>query len=511
MKINVIKNTKNGILFGLINKSILFLLPYFTQRIINFYLGSEYVGIKGVFSSVINIICISEMGFGAAIVYCMYEPIAKDDFELLGSLLNYLRKIYRIIGFLLLAFGVILSPFLTFLFKDNLECNVNIYLVFWLLLINSLFSYWGLAYNALLLNAFQRFDILSKIGAVLNLFNGLFQIFALVFLKNYYLFLFVQIIFSLLNNVVVSIIVHRVYPDIVLKGQLSSQIKINIKNKVSSLFIGKVCGLTRNTFDSIFSSLYLGIEITAVYTNYFTIYASLVGLFQVILNSLLAGIGNNIVLDSVENNYKSMRQLDFMYMMLSGFVTVSFACVLQPFMEIWMGKNMLFPDYIMILFPLYFYIGTMGDVRGVYSDAAGLFIENKNRTIVEAVLNLILNFVFVIKFGIFGVILATIITLLGCGFIWSAIILFKNYFKFGLKRYFFEHIIYFAITLFITSVSLFLLNFIKIDSLFLSFMIRILYCAFIVPCLYFLVYRRTDYFKESILIIFGKKAKSYER
>ena len=239
----------------------------------------------------------------------------------------------------------------------------------------------------------------------------------------------------------------------------------------------------------------------AIYSNYYFIIFSLTSISEMALSSMLSGIGNQIIIYKKEENYKNMMILQTIYMLISGWASVCMLCLYQPFMRLWIGNNGLFPEYIMFLFPLYFLIGKMGDVRGVYSDAVGLFRENRTRTILEAIFNVFLNLFLVIKFGVFGILIATIVTLFVFGFLCSAIIAFKHYFVFGLKNYLINTFYYSLITVFIGTISYVILNTISFSDNYFDFLARCLFCLLFVPILFLsLSFYRKDY-KDAIIWI----------
>lgn len=491
-------NVKRGIKYGIINKIVTLLFPFIIQTVTIKTLGAEYAGIKGLYSSILAVLSLSELGIGTAIVYSMYKPIAEDDIETIGALLKIYKRLYRIIGLIVLIVGFALTPFLKLLIKGDYPNDINLYIIFLLYLINTVISYWMYAYKASLLNAYQRIDIISNIGTIIQAITCFFQIAFLIITRNFYLFLIVSIVATVVNNIITSICVDHMYPEIKCKGIVSNEIKKDIKKNVGGLVIGKICGTTRNTFDNIFMSMFLGLKQSTIYSNYFYILYALNGFTGIILDSLLAGVGNSIVIESRESNFKKMMILHTAYMVISGWITICMLCLYQPFMRIWVGDKLMFPEYTMILFPLYFYIGKLGDIRGVYADAAGLFWQNRYRTLIEAIANIILNYIFVLKWGAFGIMLATIITLFFIGFIGSTIVIFKCYYKSGMREYLFNSIFYFMITIILGSIAYLILKFIKIDSLILEMIIRIIACLTVIPVGYVLIVFRRNDFRETV-------------
>ena len=227
MKLDVVNNTKKGIRIGFIYKTISLLMPFILQTVTVKTLGLEYVGVKGLYTSILTILSLSELGFGSAI---MYKPIADDDYSVIEALLNFFKKVYFFIGLIIFILGIIIFPFVGYLINGDCPDGLNVNLVFLLYLLNTTFSYWFYAYKSSLLTAYQRVDVMSCVGIIIQVFAGIIQIFILIFTYNFYLFLSVSIVFTIVNNCLISKLVDRMYPQISPRGKLSNDILSVIKN-----------------------------------------------------------------------------------------------------------------------------------------------------------------------------------------------------------------------------------------------------------------------------------------
>lgn len=494
MKLERKKNAKKGIVYGVVNKIVTLLFPFVIQTITIKFLGIEYVGIKGLFGSILSILSLAELGVGSAIVYSMYKPIAEDDIETIGALLKLYKDLYHVIGGIILIIGVLLLPFLRFFIHGEYPAEINIHYVFVLYLVNIVISYWMYAYKSSLLSAYQRTDIISNIGTVVQSVMSCIQIIFLITTKNFYVYLWISICFTIINNLITSVCVDHMFPEIRCEGNVSAALKKNIKTNVMGLIVNKICGATRNTFDSIFVSMFLGLAQAAIYSNYFYILSALNGFTGVVLTSLLAGVGNSIALESREYNFRQMMMLNTIYMIIGGWMGTCMLCLYQPFMMLWMGEDLMLPQHIMVLFPIYFYIEKMGDIRGVYADAAGLFWENRYRTVIEAVANIVLNYIFVLKWGIFGIVFATIITLFFIGFMGSTLVIFKYYYKHGMKEYLLSQMFYLVTFVVVGTITYLLCINIQVNNMVICCIVRTVICCILPPVLVWLiVHRRSDY------------------
>lgn len=503
MKLERTHNAKRGIIYGFVNKLALLLLPFIVQTIMIRSLGADYVGIKSLFSAILQVFNLAELGLGSAIVFSMYKPISEGNERELCALLNIYKKLYRVIGLFIFIVGICIIPFLPYLIKGNYPKDINLTAVYLLYLINTVLTYWLFAYKTSILSAYQRFDIISKISTISHLILYVLQIVLLIFTRNYYIYLIIAISSTILNNFLIRYYTNKYYPNVQCQGDVNQKVKDDIKIKVMGLMIYKICGATRNTFDSIFVSMFIGLIATAMYNNYYYVISSVSGIMAIVSSSLLAGVGNSIKLESIEKNRNDMEKLDCVYMLISGFCTMCIFCLYQPFMEIWVGKDLQFSFDIVIMFGIYFYILKMGDIRCLYSDASGLWWENRYRAIIETVFNIILNYLFGIKWGICGIIGATILTVLVFGYVSSAYILYKYYFKDGLSRYFLQHIIYAIATVF-SSVVVYKICSLITGNVWTIISVRVLICFTIGPLCYFLIFLKNKRVKEACRWVYEK-------
>jgi O-antigen/teichoic acid export membrane protein len=455
----------------------------------------EYVGLNSLFSSIIQVLSLSELGISSAIVFSLYEPIANDDKELICAYMGFLRKMYIIIGIIITAIGLLILPFLPNLIKGDIPKGINIYLLYLIYLLNTSIGYFAFAYKNAIINAYQRNDIVSNINTITQVFMYITQVLILVTTKNYYIYLLAMPLFMLCNNIITAITANKMFPEYRCKGELSKYEVKNVKHQVMGLMVHRLCQISRNSFDSIFISAYLGLQMVAIYSNYYYVMNALIGIFAVISNALVAGVGNSIATESESKNYNDFKKINFIYMTFAGWCTIFMLCLYQTFMDIWVGKELMFNFKIVVLLCIYFYALKMGDVRGMYSDAAGLWWKNRYRAIVEAVLNILLNAVLVNYFGIYGIIIATLISLLLINFIWGSQIIFKYYFKsFKPTEFFLLHFNYSVVSTIIAIVTYIVC--LQNHSVGLVKLITDgLICCFIPPIMYVVIYRKTKEYK----------------
>lgn len=502
LKIDVRHNTKRNITIGVLNKIILLVLPFFTKSIINLYLGSVYLGLNSLFSSILSVLSLTELGISSALVYHMYKPIAEDDTETICALLSFYRKAYLIIGVATSLLGIIIAPFIPYLIKGEYPADINIYIVYFLQLFSSSISYFLFGYKQSLLVAYQRDDVYSVINLVTQGGMQIIQLLMIATTCNYYLYAIFAPVFTVMNNLWIGWITDKMFPNLKCRGTLNNSIVSNIKKLVAGSFIQKACQVTRNSLDSVCISAFVGLVVTGIYNNYFTVFNGISMMLGIITSSLIGGIGNHVAIKTKEENYAELRKIDFLYLLISGWCTCCLLCLSQSFMRLWMGDSMLLPNISVLFMCIYFYSLKLGDVRGIYYSTTGMWWEMRYRSIFETIGNLVLNIVLGYFFGINGIILATVISLIIFNFFWGSSIVFKNYFGLDkLKSYFTYQLKYVVITIVICCITWFITSFVSINSAFLELIVKGIICCVVPTLLYTVIYFKTDVFKESLKMI----------
>ena len=246
-----------------------------------------------------------------------------------------------------------------------------------------------------------------------------------------------------------SIIISKIYPQYTCKGKVSDKLIDDIRKRVIGLFVYKVCDVLRFSFDSIILSAFLGLTVLAKYNNYYYIMNAVAGTMAIVSNSITASIGNSIIKESQEKNYQDFNKIQMIYMWVAGFCTVSLFCLYQPFMNLWVGKKLMFDKFTMSFFCIYFFVNRWGDICYAYRQGAGLWWQDRIRPVVEAIANISLNILLVQRIGVIGVLLSTIIGLVFINMLWGSRVLFKHYFTDYKQLYYIKRIFLYTLVTFV--------------------------------------------------------------
>ena len=466
------------------------------------YLGVQYVGLNSLFSSILSVLNLAELGVGSAMVYCMYRPIASDNENEICALMKLYRNYYRLIGFVVAILGLLLLPFLPKFVTGEVPDGLNLYTLYILNLITTVLSYWLFAYKNCLLNAHQRIDVISKVNLVVFTIQYVLQFISVCFYKNYYLFFIISLICQILTNIITAIIVSYIYPHYKPMGKLRSDNVNKINKRIKDLFTAKIGGVVLNSADSIVISSFMGLAVLAVYQNYFYIINAIITTISIVFNSCTAGIGNSLIVESKEKNFNDLSKFTLLIVWITGFSVCCLLCLFQPFINLWLGEDFLLDYNVVVCLCIYFYVYEINQLFNLYKDAAGLWHEDRFRPLITSVVNVVLNVWLVNYLGIYGVIFSTVVATLFVGMPWLVHNLFFVIFE---KDYIFSYLkklIYYTIVVIISCFcSISVCCIIDINNNIYELIIRTFICIIIPNLMFFLCFKNKKEFIECIQII----------
>lgn len=425
---NRTQNAKKGVISGIINNLLSLFLPFVNRTIILYILGVEYLGIGGLFSSLIQVLNISELGFGSALSFILYRPLAEEDTDKVCAILSFARKVFRIIGFVVLGIGFLFMPFLRHLVNGDLPSSLNLYILYSLFLLNSTISYFMYSYKRVLLSASQRYDVEMAIGSAILILQNVLQLVVLVLWKNYYLYVIVFLISSLISNIVCEIVTRKRYPQYFCRGTIDNKDIIQLKNTVKGVFVSKMGSVMFSSVNNIIISSFLGLVILGRYSNYYYISSCVVGFFAVVHNSIRPVLGNCFITETKRKMYYMLNNITFLYNWTAALCSCCMLCLYQDFIVLWAGQENMLPWHFAILMVISFFVGRICSIPAVFVEAAGLYNESKYVNFSAGLVNLILGVLLVKLAGLNGVLIAMIISNILVSQGGYAYVLFKRYF-----------------------------------------------------------------------------------
>lgn len=469
-----------------------------SRRIFLIYLNEDYLGLNGLFSNILTVFSLVELGIGPAMNFALYKPLATHNTEQLKSLMVLYRKAYILIGCCIASIGIMFTPFYTMLMKEIPDIP-HLTLIYWLFTANTVISYFFSYKRALVICDEKRYIATTYHYICIFLMN-LMQMVALIATHNYILFLVLQVVFTFVENVSISYKADRLYPYLREKGArpLSAETVQEIRKNVIAMIFHKIGGMVVLSTDNLILSKFVGLVAVGIYSNYYLITNTLNSVIGQIFASLTASIGNLNALKDEENKLKLRKMFEHIFFMNCWIYGCSSCCLwvlLNPFISLWLNDNVLLDNFTVLIIVINFYLYGVRRTAVIYREATGAFYFDRYKPLAESAVNLIVSVILVKKMGIAGVFLGTIISTLTTCIVVEPYVLYKHVFQTGMMPYIRRLVAYTAVTLTAAALTSLLAWCLRINSTFITFVVKVIICG-IVPNLVFLVcFFRTDHFK----------------
>jgi len=443
------KNSSRNIVFSMTAYLVQIVLGFLVRRYFIFYFNEEFLGLNSLFANILSILSLAELGFGTAIVFSMYKPMAENDVEKVKALLGFYKKCYTIIGIMVAVLGLIVLPFMPYFKTKAPSVDVNIYLVYLLFLANSVVSYF-FAYRRSLLYANQRNDIESKINILIYIIQSVGQLLVIVLLKNFYLYIVVIGLCTILNNIFVVLITQKKYSEYLDFSHvlLSDSERKAIKKNVTALIFHKVGEMLIYSTDSVLIYTLVGASALGKYSNYVLIVSYIGTIINLYINALSGSIGNLVASEPVEKNATLFSKLNFIHVFICAFCTICIFNLSDPFIDCILTKNaadsLLLDKFTLLAICFSFYLNYSKNMVNAFKQAAGLFEQDKYMTLVEAGINLVASIVLARFLGLIGIVIGTIISTLAISMWTKPYVLNRYYLKQNTLTYFLKYLGYTA-------------------------------------------------------------------
>lgn len=502
------KKAIRNILTGLGNKIFLLFLTLISRKFFIEYIGVEYLGINGLFSNILMLLSMADLGFGVAMSYSFYKPLEENDTRKISALITLYRKIYNIIAVAVAILGLLMIPFLKYIvnLENNIEHLTLYYVVF---LANTVFSYL-MSYKQTILTADQKSYIVNNIKSVVNLLMVIAQILVVVIFHNYLLYIILQVVATIFNNLVLSYVASKKYPYIKEKKQLEKKESLDIFNNMWSVFLYKFASTIMTSTDNIIISALLGTAIVGLYSNYLTITNNISQFIIIIFSSITASIGNLMVSSTAKSQFKVFKMLQMSSFVMSGIITVCLLTLFQDFIVVWIGTEYLLDDFTVyaIAFNTFFSV-SMQPVWS-YREASGLYCKTKYVMICTAIVNLILSILMGYMVGLWGIIVATTLSRVLTYFWYEPKLLYKIYFKEKVRVYYIDYAIEVIMIICSTIICQKLFAGMVVEN-FVQWVVKAIGCVGITGGVFLIRYIKTEefnYFLNKILTLSKKEARN---
>lgn len=494
------KNSIRNIASGIGGQVISQMINFINRTVFIYALGQEYLGVSGLFTNILSILSLAELGVGSAIIYSMYKPIAEDNKEKVKALMQLYAKSYRFIGVIVAAIGLILTLFLNLIIKDKPDID-HLYIIYWLFLLNSVSSYF-FAYKRSIISASQMEYINIINDQKFNILRNLFQIISLVLVKNYILYLTIQVIFTWISNIWISKKANKMFPY--LKEEviepLSTDEKRTISKNIFALLTQKIGSVAVNGTDNLLISTFVGLTQVGIASNYYMIVNMINSFMMPIFTGLTGSLGNLNASNDSEKSYEVYNTIWFVSFWIVSMCSICLYLLINPFITLWIGKEYLLEYNVVIIFVINFFISGMRKTNITYINTSGLFWKERYKPLFEAFINITVSIILLKQLGLIGVFLGTFISTLTTSFWVEPYIVYKYVFKKSIIHYIVQYIKYIAVLLGVGFVSEFITAFIVIDSLG-TWILKAILLVILINILFGIIYYKNRNFNSILNIL----------
>ena len=373
-------------------------------------LATDYLGVSGLFTNILSVLSLAELGIGSAIGYALYKPLAENDEEKIASLMQFYGKAYKLIGMFVAVIGLLMMPFLNDIINNPPDINENLYFIYLLYLFNVVFSYF-FSYKSTLLSAAQRNYIVTGYNYVITIGQSLFQMVYLVLTHEYIGYLIIQIVGGALYNVWISCKTNKDYPYIKNKNvtPLSKTETKSLLWNVKALTVNKLSGVLVNNTDNIAITYFDGLKSVGFASNYILFSTTLDSLITRTFNALTGSVGNLNASKDTEGRYAFFKVLNLANFWLYGWAAIGMAFVSGDLVRFFYGESYVLPLKIPLILAINFYTIGMLHASYTYKSTLGLFKYGQYILIFTGIINLVFDVVLGRVFGVFGIYVATLI------------------------------------------------------------------------------------------------------
>lgn len=427
---------------AVISRMVAIIMGFITRVVFTHTLSESYVGINGLFTDILNVLALSELGVGTAITYALYKPIAQGDVKKQKSLMHMYRWFYRIVAGIVLVAGLMVIPFMDVLIKNQPDVE-HLILIYIMYLANSVVSYL-LIYKRTLIDAHQLIYIGTLYQTIFLVIQDIIQIIVLLTTGNFILFLTIYILCTLGSNLCISRKANRLYPHLKEKeiAPLDKEEKKNILKNIKAMLMHKIGTVVVNNTDNLLLSSIVGITSVGLYSNYYLLIGSVRQVLDQVFQGITASVGNLGVTEDAKRVKRIFESAFFIGQWIYGFAAICMYELLSPFVKLSFGANYVFPNTVVFVLCMNFFVTGMRKATLVFRDSLGLFWYDRYKSIAEAVINLVVSILLALKFGTAGVFIGTFISTIATSMWVEPYVLYKHHLKASVIPYFLKYGLY---------------------------------------------------------------------
>lgn len=407
-----VKYATRNIMFGFVGNIITMLAHFVLRRVFISTLGDTLLGVETLYTDVLTVLSLAELGVGTAVNYNLYGPVARGEKEKIKSYMLLYKKAYRVIAVVIAAAGLALVPFLPVIVGDPGYISLQELRIYYLIFLFNTVSTYFVAYKYSLANADQKNYIQTNVNTITKLISLACQTIALLVLPNFLLYLLIQAGVELAQKIFVSCYLNKKYPILREKDvrPLTREENDDVVSKVKALMLHRVGDMARLQTDTIIISAFLGVIWTGMIGTYKMFVSSVSNYVNVIFNSVISSFGNLIATEGEEKQFQLFKVYRFFAIWVYGFSAVGFLLLLSPLVELYAGRERVLATSIITWYLIDYFFKGERVVLSNFKTAAGVFEQDKYLTLIQGAVNLVISLALVTKVGMAGVYIGTVIS-----------------------------------------------------------------------------------------------------
>ena len=420
------------------------LICYFVALVVTFYsrkvffqfLGAEFLGLTGTITSFLEFFNLAESGVGMAVAFLLYKPIFEGDENKINELISVFGYIYRMIGLLILALGVGFSLFLPLVFPHTSFSWGLTYFAYYAALTGALLGYF-VNYPQILLSADQRnYEVTGYYQAV-TVAQIMAQVLLICWVHSFYVFVGLQLLFSFVYSAVLYWRIYKIYPWLRAEVGLGRRlfVKYNeIGRYVKQIVCHKIGGFAHYQLMPVLIYGYVSLPVVALYGNYTMIGMKLNAIVNSVLGSTSAGVGSLIAEGDKGKILEVYEKLFAIDMIAAGVIASCIYELSSAFISLWLGKEYVLGRCVVLLISIEFFLGILRLGTDQFIQGAGLFSDIWS-PLVEVGLLVAVSLVGGSLWGLPGVLLGPIVSVILVIYLWKPYFLFSRGFKLSVWYY----------------------------------------------------------------------------
>lgn len=496
-----IKNSIKNIYVSILTQIVIILLGFLSRKVFLDNLGTEYLGINGLLTNILSMLSLVEGGIGTSIVYNLYKPLAENDIEKTTALVQLYKKLYGILAIIILILSVIMYMFLG-VFINGETTVPFIGVVYFIFVIKNVVSYLN-AHKWSLINADQKGYVIAKYNLIFNIVTTIAKIIVLQVTQNYILFLLIELVIFIIQNIYNGKIVNERYQYIKTKEKYSvdKNTKSNLIMNVKAIFLHNIGTYCVFGTDNLIISSFLGLTTVGLYSNYTMITNQLSTLLMSVLKGIEASVGNLIATESKEKSYKIFNVIYLINFWIYSFGVILLYNLLEPFINWWLGDGLLLDKLSFIFILINFYVSGLRSSINTFKSKAGIFTNDKYIPLIESVINLCSSIILVKYFGLAGIFMGTTISTVTLPLWIQSKLVYNKIFDKSVLEYLKRYIFYIMLTIVTGYITNFVCNTLVFGSGFITLISKGIICFAIVNSIYILVFYKTNEFKYILNVV----------